>query len=97
MGSDTWLADQELNELNLTAEGVLVLGVKRAGEDYIGAPPPDFRLREEDRLIVYGREHRLDELSTRSSGNEAAHSDAMAEHDRDLSEQRERIEEMTAA
>ncbi len=94
---NTWLVDRDLKDLNLTDEGVLVLGVERPGEGYIGAPQPDFRFREEDRLIAYGREHRLDELSTRDSGDEAAHSDAMAEHDRDLSEQRKQIEEMTAA
>lgn len=83
----TWLANRTLGELNLSDEGVLVLGVKRSGEDYIGAPPADLRLRPGNLLVLYGRKHRLHELSTRASGDQAAHRQAKAEHERDLDEQ----------
>lgn len=41
----SWLANQTLQDLDLVEEGVLVLGVKRTGEEYIGVPPADLRLR----------------------------------------------------
>ncbi len=93
--SDTWLADRTLADLDLAAEGVLVLGVDRPGEDYIGAPPADFRLQPDDQLIVYGRRHRLDELSTRAPGDEVARGKAVAEHEQDLADQREQLGEST--
>lgn len=95
VGEDTWLANQELKDLHLSDEGVLALGVKRSGEDYIGAPPADFCLRPGDLLLVYGREHRLQELSTRTSGDEAAHREAKNEHEQDLDEQRKQIKQMS--
>ncbi len=88
---DTWLADRNLADLDLPSEGVLVLGVSRPGENYIGAPPADLCLRPEDQLIVYGREHRLDELATRASGDTAARGRAVADHERDLADQREQL------
>lgn len=88
----TWLADRAISDLNLTEEGVLILGVKRPGEDYIGAPPADLELRPQDLLLLYGREHRLKELSGRVSGNQAAHSEAKAEHRRDLDRQRAQLD-----
>ena len=71
---------------------VLVLGVKRSGGDYVGAPPADLRLRPEDFVVLYGRKHRLHELSTRASGDHAAHREARAEHAHDRGEQREQLE-----
>lgn len=35
---DTWLSEHNLEELNLTDEGILVLGVQRAGEGFTAAP-----------------------------------------------------------
>lgn len=40
-----WLADTELRELDLTSEGVLVLGIRRPHGDCIGAPYPDTCIR----------------------------------------------------
>ena len=54
-----WLANQTIQDLNLIDEGVLVLGVKRYGEEYIGVPPTDLRLRAHDLLVLYGRKKRL--------------------------------------
>lgn len=93
---DSWLVDRTLANLHLVAEGVLVLGVDRPGEHYIGAPPADLCLRPNDQLIVYGRQHRLDELSTRVPGDQVARDTAVAEHERDLEDQREQLEMSTA-
>jgi len=80
----SWLASRQLHELGLSGEGVLVLGVVRAGGGYVGAPDGALRLGAGDRLIVYRRAHRLQELSTRTAGDQAAHRAASAEHERDI-------------
>lgn len=90
----TWLANKSLQDLDLAEEGVLVLGVKRTGEEYIGVPPADLCLRPKDLLILYGRKHRLDELSRRESGNQEAHDEAMIENQYDLEGQRKKTDRM---
>ena len=94
IGEHIWLANRTIGELSLEDEGVLVLGVKRSGEDYIGVPPRELRLRTGDLLVLYGRKNRLAELSTRALGNQAAHREAKAEHMRDLDEQRQQMQRM---
>lgn len=59
--------------------------------------PADLRLRPKDLLIVYGREGRLQEISTRVENNRAAHHKAKVEHERDLDKQREQIEQSEEA
>ena len=90
---ETWLADRAVGELDLAGEGVLILGVVRSGGDYVGAPPADLRLRPEELLVLYGRKNRLHELSTRASGDQAAHREARAEHARDRGEQLKQLEQ----
>lgn len=89
-----WLANRTLEDLDLVEEGVLVLGVKRAGEEYVGVPPADLCLRPKDLLIIYGRKHRLDELSKRESGNQQAHDEARAQNKHDLEGQRRQMKRM---
>lgn len=93
----TWLANQTIGELNLFDEGVRVLGVKRSGEDYIGAPPKDLRLLTRDQLVLYGRKHRMHKISGRASGNQVAHHESKAEHKKDLDEQRKQTNRMNEA
>lgn len=75
-----WLAGKRLAELDLPAEGITVLGVERQDGAYVGAPPPTLRLVVGDRLIAYGREHRLRELSARPQGDHAACERARSEY-----------------
>lgn len=84
---DSWLADQRLDELSLTDEGVLVLGVIRGDGSYLGAPQPDTRLEVGDTIVSYGRGGRLEELSERRPGDAEAHRRAVAAHARDVAEQ----------
>lgn len=93
---NAWLTDQKISELGLAEEGVLILGVKRPGENYVGAPPADLQFCAGDLLVLYGREHRLQELATRASGNDVAHREAKAEHARDLDKQREQLDSLEA-
>ncbi|MDX1582912.1 MAG: TrkA C-terminal domain-containing protein [Thermoanaerobaculia bacterium] len=85
---NSWLSSMDLQSLDLASEGILVLGIVRDTGKYIGAPPADLTLAPGDRLLVYGRQHRLKEISGRASGDEAAHEAATSEHDRDLEAQR---------
>jgi hypothetical protein len=93
----TWLAGRDIGELDLRSEGVLILGVKRSRKEYVGAPPADLGLRPGDLLVLYGRKHRLHELATRALGDQAAHRQARAEHERDRSEQRKQLGDLGAA
>ena len=89
---DAWLANHAIGDLDLAAEGVLVLGVEPSGGAYIGAPPADLQIRPGDLIVLYGRNHRLHELSGRASGDQTAHREATAEHDRDLEAQQTHIQ-----
>lgn len=78
----SWLADRTLAELDLRSEGVLVLGIERAGNRYIGVPRGPTRILPQDRLIVYGRGARLAALDGRRAGldGDRAHAIAVEEH-----------------
>jgi hypothetical protein len=65
-----WLAGRSLAELDLAAEGVLILGVTRPNGTYVGAPQPTTHLGAGDVLVVYGEENRVDDLDRRPAGAE---------------------------
>jgi Trk K+ transport system NAD-binding subunit len=80
-----WLAWARLADLDLRAEGVAVLGIERAGGEYLGAPRFDTRVAPGDVLLLYGRRHRLRELDDRPAGpdGDRAHAQAAADEDRE--------------
>lgn len=94
---DTWLSEQSLEELHLTDEGVLVLGVDRPGEEYIGAPPSELRLLPGDCLVAYGGERHLQELATREAGDVEAHREAVSRHEQVRVKEEERLEDTESA
>ncbi|MFP4540541.1 MAG: TrkA C-terminal domain-containing protein [Opitutales bacterium] len=61
-----WLANKTLREAGLQDEGVLVLGIYRDDETYLGTPRGDYRIRPTDRLVIYGRRDTLSDLSERA-------------------------------
>lgn len=77
-----WLCDRTLGELRLRDEGVAVLGIDRS-DGYMGTPGSDTRLREGDRLLLYGRGSVICELDERRSNaqGQKAHADREKEHD----------------
>jgi hypothetical protein len=77
---NSWLTKAELGKLALEKEGVAVLGIVRRNQEYIGTPEPDQRIEEGDKIILYGRASRIDELRTRPRSNDAAHEQAKQEH-----------------
>jgi hypothetical protein len=76
---DDWLRNRTLAELDLSHEGLLVLGIVR-GDHYYGAPKGTYQARSGDTLLVYGPVERLAELDARRSGTagEQAHRAAIA-------------------
>lgn len=68
VGPEDWLCNHKLSELNLTQEGILVLGVRRAKGSYVGAPYGKTDILAEDVLTCYGPEKILRELPQRPSG-----------------------------
>ena len=88
--ASNWLADKSLAELDLSAEGVLVLGIQR-NNSYIGAPQPDTVTRPGDTLVLYGKEDRLQELSARQAGDMEARDEAIDDHEDTLEQQEQHI------
>jgi uncharacterized protein with PhoU and TrkA domain len=80
-----WVAGRSLGELRLRDEGVMVIGVHRGDDDYIGAPGKETRIRPGDTLVVYGHEDRLAELDERSLGSagDRTHAEASEERPRE--------------
>ncbi len=79
-----WLMNKNLEELDLAAEGVIVLGVKRGNGKYVGAPIGKTIIRKQDILILYGRIKLLEELEKRKEG-----SSGDREHENAVNEQEE--------
>ena len=83
-----WLCEQTLIDLRLPDEGVLVLGIDRPGQPYIGTPIGSTALQPDDVLVLYGPIHRLAELDQRRQGKrgDRAHEEACVEHQEVLEE-----------
>jgi hypothetical protein len=84
-----WLANDDLQGLNLTREGVTVLGIHRSNGRYVGAPQSDTRIYPGDTLVLYGRLPVLAELDDRCAdlAGEASHHRAIAEQERRVKQQ----------
>lgn len=78
-----WLADTELRDLDLPAEGVLVLGIRSPDGTFVGAPRPDTCIRAGDVVLMYGREDTLAELRDRQQGTagDVEHSEGRRRHE----------------
>lgn len=87
--ANDWLANKSLMELKLTAEGILVLGIRQTGGNFIGTPTADTIVRPGDLMTVYGQTVRIAELDQRRKGakGDVAHEEAVEEHEEALEEQ----------
>ncbi len=76
-----WVVDRSLKDLQLTEEGIIVLGVQSPDGSYIGVPRGDTEIQTGDTLILYGRGQRLAELDRRPVGaaGDRAHDEAVIE------------------
>lgn len=89
-----WLEGRSLQQLELPDEGIVVLGVHRAGGHYFGAPGGSTPVEPGDTVVVYGRAPALAELEQRHSGaaGDRAHERACAE-ERRLREKEANVDE----
>ncbi|WP_114579160.1 TrkA C-terminal domain-containing protein [Saliphagus sp. LR7] len=92
INEDEWLANDTASGLDLSEEGVILLGIERNG-DYIGAPGPDTEIQPEDTVVLYGKEDRLQELADRDEGDVEAHEEARDQHENILTEQEHIIDQ----
>ncbi|MDZ7675799.1 MAG: TrkA C-terminal domain-containing protein [Acidimicrobiales bacterium] len=60
-----WLCDHTIESLQLANEGVLVLGIERADNRYIGTPRGHARFHEGDMAVLYGRRETIDRIDVR--------------------------------
>lgn len=89
----SWLDGGQLDQLNLPAEGLLVLGIVQPTGDYLGAPPPDYVFRKGDTVVIYGHEQRLEEIAKRPAEDSRAHHEAKAEHQSEVDTKAEELPE----
>ena len=97
VGATDWLAGKSLATLRLPDEGVLVLGVIRAGGVYVGAPTADTEIQPDDLLILYGPIDRIQELDQRRAGlrGDKAHQEAVVVHEEIIEEQETTAEQIS--
>lgn len=90
-----WLAGNNLAKLALPKEGVLVLGVRKAAGDYIGAPTAGTTVEAGDTLTMYGKLERLEELNHRRTGVAGlyAHAAAVDEHTQEANQEADATKE----
>ncbi|MFD2516436.1 potassium channel family protein [Salinimicrobium flavum] len=89
---EDWLTNKTLKKLELDAEGVRVLGVRRLNGNYIGAPKGDTEIKEGDVIILYGKTETLQSLEKRKEGSsgDVEHNNAVTEQKRrELKEKQE--------
>lgn len=67
---DSWLAERTLQELELGAEGILMLGIRRTDGYFVGTPNGGSYVDVGDRVIMYGRDEALRDVSERNLGPE---------------------------
>lgn len=87
--SRDWLTDKSLRELDLPAEGVRVLAIERDDGSFVGAPGADTEILSGDKVVLYGQEHRLQELSERHADDVEAREAAVEDHRRREANKRE--------
>ena len=83
VGADAgWLSQRDLASLRMREEGVLCLGIQRAGGEYLGAPHGETTVHPGDTLILYGRASVLQDIATREKGfaGWVRHREAADEH-----------------
>ena len=93
--SNEWLKDKCLAELNLLDEGILVLGIIRKDNTYLGVPRGQYEILESDRLVVYGKTDRIEAVSSRHDPlqGKKEHRKTVEEHRDELAKQDEEEEE----
>lgn len=92
---DDWVVGRKLRNTRLRDEGIVVLAIERSNGTFLGTPQGDTELKEDDRIIVYGRVEALKRLDERRKGfpGEVSHEEAVAEQDQVVEEEEREDEE----
>ena len=87
---DDWVVEKEIGELNLSKEGIVILGIEREQGHYIGSPQKDTTIHEGDTLLVYGKKDNLIKLDERKSDTqgEKEHIESKKVHEKEVEEQK---------
>ncbi len=85
---DDWLVGRPLGRLHLPDEGILILGIDRPGQPFLGAPRGQTIIAAGDTVIAYGRLDHLKALDDRHHGGDGdrAHAEAVEEQLEDIAE-----------
>jgi len=88
---NAWLTGGTLAGLKLTDEGILVLGVVQGNGAYNGVPRGHYKIKPEDKLIMYGQAERIESVSKRQDKLQAKmeHLQSKEEFDQKLKEQQD--------
>ncbi|MDH3680625.1 MAG: TrkA C-terminal domain-containing protein [Acidimicrobiia bacterium] len=85
-----WIVGRPLADLELTKDGVMVLGIHRASGDFVGAPRGETVFEDGDEIVTYGRTQILKELTSRpSSTGDRTHDRVTKEQHRFISEEKQ--------
>jgi len=95
VAENAWMEGQTLADLHLPDEGILVLGILKDGQTYLGVPRGRYRIESADRLYLYGKADRIQDLSTRRDqlAGKEDHREAVDAHQEELAEQDEVLQE----
>ncbi|MDY6904359.1 MAG: TrkA C-terminal domain-containing protein [Thermodesulfobacteriota bacterium] len=79
--ADDWLSGKPLQETRPSDEGVMILGIKKPNDRYIGTPTGNTTISPDDVLVAYGRIGLIQALDQRKKGTEgdAEHQAAVKE------------------
>lgn len=89
---DDWMVDRKLLDLQLSEEGINLIGIERKDGTYLGTPVGETTVRAGDKLTIYGREDNLKNLEQRkqNSEGEAQHQSAKKEQQNQQEKQKQR-------
>ncbi len=60
---DDRFRNRTIEDLHLADEGVMVLGIERAGKRWVGAPSANTKLHADDLVILYGLRDTIERIS----------------------------------
>ncbi len=83
-GND-WMCHKTLEQLSLSEEGIIILGVDRKDEGYFGSPSGNFELLPDDMITIYGKADGIRSVYERKKGRKAVH-----EHEKFVKKEEER-------
>jgi hypothetical protein len=87
-----WMENKKLKDLELRKEGVNLIAIRRNDGKFVGSPKGDTEIKNNDKLIIYGREKVLKNLEKRKEdfqGNRE-HQEAVKDQENELARQEAR-------